>query len=445
MMLIIQSLLFVIVFAKIPYILANGGSSSAKNNVPIYFNESLVSKYFQNDSNINELPIVHLNFASITNSTVSHTIVQHNAPSNISTHHPFLEHFKFAPVSNFSSEPSNYSVNNVKQTLEFALRNIRNNELEIPDIQKIFDSMEFIPVARNDMDIARNMSSKLTSKLNQAKKLLNEMCKFINKNNKNRESVVTPCPSGTKMTMNSQSSDLRYHAEIMKFMPSNLTSPWMSPESVIEENSNFIEQLFQEWTRKKKITLNYKYQYYITDKDFVGCSEKFDSTHFYKNYISAIKNMAVVIIFDIGKLITRDQLEIERSIAHTLLDLLNDENYVHIAFLSNKVNVIEKSNSKKNPRKLGAIRNQLTLLIDEVQKSSEQTNHILGFKHAFEIIHLIKNESTGEFPVTLIYVTQNLNSRNETQKILDVISKCQKGFQFPVVINTIQLSEGKRD
>lgn len=450
---LILHFLIIIIFAGISNVLANKNVSN--NFVPIYFNETLVSKYYQNDSKTLELPVVHL--SPITNDSIN-LVNNHNVSTNDSSI-PILDNLKVAtsistnlPVTattttNSSNDSSNYLVINVKQSLELALKNIRNNELEIPTIQEIFDSMEFIPIVRNDMDIARNMSSKLSGKLTQGKRSLNEMCRYVMKNHKTRESAINPCPMGTKSTKNSFSSNQRYHAEILKLIPSNLTNSWTTPEASSNENDNFINQLFKDWSKKKKITLNYKYQYYITQEDvkIIGCSEKFDDLQFYKPYLSSIKNVAIITIIDIGKFINRNQFEMGVKIAHALTNLLNDDNFLHIAFLSNRITTIDKinSNSKKQIRNLGSTRSQLQQMIDDVQKSQEQTNHIIGFKHAFEMVQLVMNETSSEVPIVIFYVTQNLSSRNETQKILENIVRSQKGLPYPAVINTIQLIDGE--
>lgn len=58
--------------------------------------------------------------------------------------------------------------------LEEKIKSIRNTELGITSIQKIFDTMEFVSIQRNDTKLVADMAKRLSLKLSKAIQVINE-------------------------------------------------------------------------------------------------------------------------------------------------------------------------------------------------------------------------------------------------------------------------------
>lgn len=108
--------------------------------------------------------------------------------------------FKKPKVPTQSTDASLHNILDLTGNLEKRLKSIRNNELAIPIIQEMFDTMEFSPIYRNDTKAAYDIANRITHKLNKAIRILNQTKEFIDTNTDGLgekiilHTMVHPCP-----------------------------------------------------------------------------------------------------------------------------------------------------------------------------------------------------------------------------------------------------------
>lgn len=108
--------------------------------------------------------------------------------------------FKKSKVPSQSNDASLHNILDLTGNLEKRLKSIRNNELAIPLIQEMFDTMEFSSIYRNDTKTATDIANKISHKLNKAIRILNQTKEFIDTNTDGLDekiilhTMVHPCP-----------------------------------------------------------------------------------------------------------------------------------------------------------------------------------------------------------------------------------------------------------
>jgi hypothetical protein len=108
-------------------------------------------------------------------------------------------------------------VSNFSHALEVKLKSIQITEMNSKIITEMFELMEYQSVEVNEIDIIKQISKRMSSKLDPAIQIIEEMCNFLNNDNHNHTnflSLLNPCPdSSTIFKMD------HYYNEIFRNIP----------------------------------------------------------------------------------------------------------------------------------------------------------------------------------------------------------------------------------
>lgn len=174
--------------------------------------------------------------------------------------------FKKPKVPSQSNDASLHNILDLTGNLEKRLKSIRNNELAIPIIQEMFDTMEFTPIYRNDTKAAYDIANKLTHKLNKAIRILNQTREFIDSNTDGLgekiilHTMVHPCPYDEQSLQYDKSQ-----IEIKNYLK-NVGSFADQDDLNFTINSELLEKLRQYNGNAE----NFKQIYFISKNDYVS-------------------------------------------------------------------------------------------------------------------------------------------------------------------------------
>lgn len=124
--------------------------------------------------------------------------------------------------------------------------------------------------SRNDLEMVKNMSKKLSDKLKQTTTIITDICNFVTTNSDVVESMLNPCPNKV--------DSLNVELDIVKFLARNITRHIIKGGLM----DSYMQNLFKEILKKKPISINIKQQYFVSHNDpqFIGCTEKFNEFNF---------------------------------------------------------------------------------------------------------------------------------------------------------------------
>lgn len=254
----------------------------------------------------------------------------------------------------------------VAKRLEGRLKYIRNEELCVPKIQELFDSMDFVSRPRNDEEQLQKMTTRLEGKLKRALSAV-ENLELIAYNTATKlslqtETVVYPCPSRNPKVR--KMPPISYNRNQIEIVNNNRAVP-----VIVEDDfgGQFYKQLkglqyssggngrTQGSTPGMTATtsgtpLNFKRQYLLSPHDNAidnSCPFYFDTrslrwvffiqlltqlwTHvrlwlfnvffllFRNIFVSSIRNKRVLILLDHGNSLNVDQLELTKSMGKWMM------------------------------------------------------------------------------------------------------------------------------
>lgn len=117
--------------------------------------------------------------------------------------------------SNFPDQ--DFLVLNLSSALEAKLKSIQTIEMNSKIISEMFELMEYQSVEINELDMVNRISKRMSSKLDPAVQITDEMCDFLNNENHNQTnflSLLNPCPNDTVIFKMDH-----YYNEIFKNIP----------------------------------------------------------------------------------------------------------------------------------------------------------------------------------------------------------------------------------
>ncbi|GAB0089868.1 VWFA and cache domain-containing protein CG16868 [Sergentomyia squamirostris] len=323
--------------------------------------------------------------------------------------------------------------------LEERLREIRDVELGVPDVQEMFDLMEFTAVPRDDIDMVKKMSQKLAAKMEKAQLVISSLRDFIlesasSLNRTKLNSVTFPCPFRSS-TPSSLQYD-RQQIEIVNFIK--------ALEDVKEAEDQFEASLTDELKKFTHSTAHFKRQFFLATSDNAVDRNCPDTQHLRSLFTSAILNKKVLLLVDHGSSLNMDQLELTKATAKNVVSLLHPTDAIAVISISDRVGVFTPDrwthclNERMHPSTMDN-RMRIGKFIEGLNKTKAQTNHTLGFEYAFKLLAEIEAEiAKGQF--LFLYVSRGLlSSLADATEVLEVIAAGQKKLKKPVVINTIQV------
>uniref|UniRef100_A0A1B0DMH7 Uncharacterized protein n=1 Tax=Phlebotomus papatasi TaxID=29031 RepID=A0A1B0DMH7_PHLPP len=336
-----------------------------------------------------------------------------------------------------TEEPSR--AQKLAKRLEERFREIRDAELGVPDVQEMFDSMEFAPVARDDVDTVKRMSQRLAAKMEKAHLVISSLRDFIvdsvqARNRSKLNSVTFPCPFRSTVPPSLQYD--RQQIEIVNFMK--------TLEDIKDEEEQFETSLTNELKKFTHSTAHFKRQFFLAASDNAVDKKCPDNQHLRTVFTAAIWSKKILLLVDHGSSLNMDQLELTKATAKSVIGLLHPTDSVAVVSISDRVGVFAPDyktqciTGQMHPATLDN-RVKLTKFLDGLNKTKAQTNHTLGFEYAFKLLGDIEQDShQGHF--MFLYISRGLlSSLADATGVLEVIAAGQKRLRHPVSINTIQV------
>uniref|UniRef100_A0A6B2EBJ0 Putative dihydropyridine-sensitive l-type calcium channel n=1 Tax=Phlebotomus kandelakii TaxID=1109342 RepID=A0A6B2EBJ0_9DIPT len=314
--------------------------------------------------------------------------------------------------------------------LEERFREVRDAELGVPDIQEMFDLMEFAPVVREDVDTVKRMSQRLAEKMEKAHLVIENLREFIltraqELNRSRLNSVTFPCPFRAPSIHYD-----RQQIEIVNFMK--------TLEDVKDEEADFEASLTEELKKFSHTTAHFKRQFFLASDNAVdrNCP---DNPHLRTLFTAAIESKRLLLLVDHGSSLNMDQLELTKATAKSVISLLHASDSVSVVSVSDRVGVF--SSCSPGQMHAATLDNRMRIMrfLDGLNKTKAQTNHTLGFEFAFKLLKEIEPvTSLGQF--MFLYISRGLlSSLADATAVLEVIAAGQKRLSRPVAINTIQV------
>ncbi|XP_059616034.1 VWFA and cache domain-containing protein CG16868 [Phlebotomus argentipes] len=331
-------------------------------------------------------------------------------------------------------------VQRLARRLEERFREIRDAELGVPDVQEMFDLMEFAPVMRDDVETVKRMSQRLAAKMEKAHLVISSLKDFIvdtaeQLNRTGLNSVTFPCPFRASAPPSIQYD--RQQIEIVNFMK--------TLEDVKQTEDQFETSLTDELKKFSHSTAHFKRQFFLATSDNAVDKNCPDNQHLRTLFTSAIAGKRILLLVDHGSSLNMDQLELTKATAKSVVGLLHATDFISVISISDRVGVFTPERKSCTPEQMHAAtldnRVKLTKFLDGLNKTKAQTNHTLGFEYAFKLLVGIQQDSeikSGQF--MFLYISRGLlSSLADATGVLEVIASGQRRLKNPVVINTIQV------
>uniref|UniRef100_A0A182MKM1 VWFA domain-containing protein n=1 Tax=Anopheles culicifacies TaxID=139723 RepID=A0A182MKM1_9DIPT len=392
-----------------------------------------------------------------------------------------------------------YSVQDLTKSLENTFDHIRNGELSVPNVQKLYDSMEIITTTHNDVELLEKIALKLTRKLNQTITVIEELRRYIqhtgSKYGAKYNTLINPCPyselinpwedeapfdlqsfiqstKASNVTLNkpySQSGDVMVNVNgssnsgasgFLDFsaFPANADSdrPRIRiTDQTIDDNNANLQQLFTEHgALMDEHYLSYRQQFYLSSLDHASAYK----CHYYPRdgrlkalYLSAVRNKHVLILLDVGNTITYDQLEVAKAISKFVLYLLNENDRISIVAIGQRVITSDEFFDCRKPNRFVRAtmdeKDRLVDFIDSLNRTKQATDHSAGFQYAFEAFSDIYRTYDDEVPIVFLYLGRALlpPGSSAPKTILQTIDEGQTRLPYPVIINSCLILLDERE
>ncbi|XP_055689667.1 VWFA and cache domain-containing protein CG16868 [Lutzomyia longipalpis] len=324
--------------------------------------------------------------------------------------------------------------------LEERFKEIRDDELGVPDVQKMFDLMEFVPLPRDDVETVKRMSQKLAMKLEKAHLVISNLRDFIvstaqQLNRTQLNSVTFPCPFRNSPTATSVLYE-RQQSDIVDFMK--------TLEDVKDNEEHFEMSLMKELKKFSHSSAHFRRQYFMAAADNAVDRTCPDNQHLRQLFTAAIRDKRILLLVDHGSSLNMDQLELTKATAKSVVSLLHATDSIAVLSISDRVGVFEPEQRQHCSGQMYAgtmdNRGKIAKFLEGLNKTKAQTNHTLGFEQAFKLLAEIERSEgiSGQF--MFLYISRGLlSSLADATGVLEVIAAGQKALKHPVVINTIQV------
>uniref|UniRef100_A0A182QHN0 VWFA domain-containing protein n=1 Tax=Anopheles farauti TaxID=69004 RepID=A0A182QHN0_9DIPT len=392
-----------------------------------------------------------------------------------------------------------YVAQELAKLLESSFDHIRNEELNVSNVQLLYDSMEITTTVRDDMELLEKIALKLSQKLDQTVSVIEELRRNIQqtgtKYGAKYNTLINPCPysellnpwedeapfdlqSFIQSTKQSNVSLVgRSHVPSADVFPSGgsvgASSGFLDfsafpanadserpririTDQTIDDNNANLQQWFAEQSAlMDENCVSYRQQFFLSSLDHASAYK----CHYYPRdgrlkalFLSAVSTKHVLILLDIGNTITYDQLEVAKAISKFVLYLLNENDRVSVVAIGQRiVTPDEYSESCRKPNRFVRAtmdeKERLLEFIDSLNRTKQQTDHAAGFGYAFEAFSDIYRTHSEEVPVVFLYLGRALLPAGSlaAKTILQTIHEGQTRLPYPVIINSCLILLDERE
>lgn len=383
--------------------------------------------------------------------------------TNASSQH---KHQQQQPKSN---KPINYSILSLVRSIDTRLRTIRNVELGITSTQEIFDGMEFTPNFSELNATLDKISKNLSKKLQKAYTDINNLKQFFEKNVTQKieklklsspfnnevflNTIIQPCPF-TDVSLEQNYN--KHQIKIMNYLNKNNLHHYNEDFStdnyfaLTNKNLSFelngkISEEIRCFNYKYADINNYKHIYFLSKNDFASdnfCQYYFNNLMFRQLFVTTrLSKKHFFLLIDIGNAIRKEQMELSTALVSHIVEMLTNSDSITIVTLSHEAIPMQLTEIRQYPRHklsyLATSDNKAKILnyIAALQRSTEPTNHSLGFEYSFD---LLKQQNLSVVkPFEFLYITRGLLSQlSDASNVLSTIAIGQQALKFPIIINT---------
>ncbi|XP_066248264.1 VWFA and cache domain-containing protein 1 [Euwallacea similis] len=338
--------------------------------------------------------------------------------------------------------PGSVDIRNVSNKIKLDVNLLKNEELGVPFIEKLFRNFKNAPNSTNPVSShVKAIVQKLEDKINHiflgmenASKLLED----LSVNNIQALSTLLPCLSEKKDAL-----DILIGSS---FINNSNINDFLGTKYILHQMKRNISQ-------HKPLLSALKQQYFISEQDIKHrqhsrlseCSGH-DEALIWKNYMVHQKYVTknVVLVLDHGGSLSKRQLQIAKLIAKEMLASLQETDRVALIAVASDWSYPEREclngkNFVQNASLQDAKSSYLSHLnsfIDSLVKGSGATNHVIGMQKAIDV--LLKTPNLSENDVTVItYISRGLlSSLTEARSVLKVIAQQTDYIRWPIYIHT---------
>ncbi|XP_065081043.1 VWFA and cache domain-containing protein CG16868 [Ochlerotatus camptorhynchus] len=376
-----------------------------------------------------------------------------------------------------------YSIQELTKSMEMKLKRIRNQELDVPVVQELYDTMEFTSVIRNDIEELEKMTKKLTVKFEQSAAVIDRLRAFIydsaTRHSAKYNTIINPCPYSELINPwdDEPQFDLQNFIQNTKLMNSSNTMKQFSGESAfldfsafpaspddrpriritdqtVEDNNQSLQKRFLDQIAHLQSNFySLKQLFYLSSFDQASAFK----CHYYPKdgrlkslYLSSVRNKHVMILLDIGNSVSFDQLEVAKAIVKFMIYLLNENDRIAIVAVSQKLTTTESLLDCANGPFVNATvdnKDRLVDFVDSLNKTSSAATHVSAVRYAYKAIGDAYHGVETELPVVFLYLGRaQLSPITAAAKtVMRTIADGQSRLPFPVVINTCLILLDERE
>ncbi|XP_058448231.1 VWFA and cache domain-containing protein CG16868 [Malaya genurostris] len=423
--------------------------------------------------------------SNVSGSAISYENSSSKVPSSLSTSSVPGSVFSIPPqiALQFLGNEKDYSVHELTKLLEVKLKRIRNQELDVPVVQELYDTMEFTSIIRNDVDELENIAKKLTAKFERSAAAIDRLRIYIN-DSINRQSakyntLISPCPYTELMNPwdDEPQFDLQNFIQNTKLLNSSTTlrqftgesgfldfsafptSPEdrprirISDQSVDDNNQNLQKRFQDQISNLNSNFYNLKQLFYLSVFDQASAFK----CHYYPRdgrlkslYLSSVRNKHFMILIDTGNSVSFDQLEVAKAVVKFTIYLLNENDRIAIVAINQNLTTTESFlECTSGPFVNVTMDNRERLLefVDSLNKTASAAVHVKAFRYAFKSISEIYRGITTELPVVFLYLGRAQLSpiTAAARAVIQTIAEGQSRLPVPVIINTCLILLDERE
>ncbi|KAL1394728.1 hypothetical protein pipiens_003002 [Culex pipiens pipiens] len=376
-----------------------------------------------------------------------------------------------------------YSIQELTKLLEMKLKRIRNQELDVPVVQELYDTMEFTSIIRNDVDELDKMTKKLSAKFEQSSAVIDRLQAFIydaiTRQGAKYNTLINPCPYSEMLNPwdDEPQFDLQNFIQNTKLMNSTASLKQFSSDSgfldfsafpaspddrpririndqtVEDNNQNLQKRFVDQIAHLHGNFYNLKQLFYLSPLDQASafkCHYHPKDGRLKSLYLSSVRNKHFMILLDIGNSVSYDQLEVAKAIVKFIIYLLNENDRVAIVAVSQKLTTTENFLDCTNGPFVNATmdnKDRLVDFVDSLNKTASAAAHVSAFKYAFKAIGEAYQGVSTELPVVFLYLGRAQISpiTAAAKALIRTIADGQSRLPFPVIINTCLILLDERE
>ncbi|XP_055595586.1 VWFA and cache domain-containing protein CG16868 [Uranotaenia lowii] len=416
--------------------------------------------------------------SNLSGSTISSDNSSNKVPSSSLSTGGVSAAFPFAPMVPViqTQLPTRDSyIQELSKLLEMKLKRIRNQELDVPSVQELYDTMEFSSVLRNDLDDLNKMAKKLLKKIEQAALVIEKLKTFVYDTTMQRSAkyntLIYPCPYSDMMNPWDEEPQFDLQNFIQSTKATNASNPLkqlgsengflefspfptnpderppkirISDQSVDDNNQKLQKRFVELISYLQSNFYNPKQIFYLSAFDQVSafkCNSYPKDGRLKSLYLSAVRRKHFMILLDIGNSVSFDQFEVSKAIIKFMIYLLNENDKIAIIAVSQKLTTTENLvECSKGPFVSATMDNKDRLVdfIDSLNKTTSAANRVPAFRYAFKVISEAYQGVDTELPIVFLYLgrAQLLPITAAAKTVIRAIYEGQSRLPYPVMINS---------